>query len=367
MARPRPLALLVVLSALVPACKASPQRTASIAPDGGHGGPPPSGAAVSSTARAPASPAEAADDADGARPKAAADILASVTLLDPGRPPRRKLRYAWRVDQKELLSMVLRTAASTESEGTRQPEVPLPTVHVAIAIDPRSVSPDGDMSYAWRVTSAAVEATEDTPSQMADGMRAEVAEIERLSGSSRVTSRGITDEVTIDPAADPSADAAAAADRTPESNRGGTSQMAEQIRQTLHDVAAPFPEEEVGAGARWRKLSQLDASDARITQTETFRLVELRGGGGTLDDTLAQTAPPQPLRGPGAQAGTQARLDSMLASGQASVRFDLSRLVAQSTFDGTTTMVLSGQHPQVGARRVTMVMRVAIAITGSRR
>jgi hypothetical protein len=143
--------------------------------------------------------------------------------------------------------------------------------------------------------------------------------------------------------------------------------MAEQIRQTLRDVAAPLPEEEVGSGARWRKLSQLDERGARVMQTETFRLVELQGDKGTLDDALAQTAPPQALRAPAASPGMHARMESMLASGQAKVRFDVSRLVPQTTFDGTTTMVLSGQSAGDGTRSMRMVMRVFIAIAGSRR
>jgi hypothetical protein len=273
-------------------------------------------------------------------------------VLDAGQPPRRKLRYAWHIDQKEQLSMDLRTAAATEAEGTRQTEVPLPSVHVAIDIDPQSVSPNGDLRFAWHVSSTTVDAGSETPSQVTEGMRAEVGEIGRLSGSALVTSSGLAKEVTVDTGANGSAS-------------GG--QMAEQVRQTLRDVAAPFPEEEVGLGARWRKLSQLDDRDARVTQAETFRLVDLQGDVGTLVDALAQTAPPQALRPPGKPQGTQARMESMLASGEARVRFDLSRLVPQTAFDGTTTMVLSGQSPGDTARSMRMVMHVLITIAGSRR
>jgi hypothetical protein len=249
--------------------------------------------------------------------------------------------------------MDLRMTASTENGAAKEADVPLPSVHVAIAIDPQSISPDGDLRYAWRVTSASVDAAGDTPSQVADGMRTEVAEIGRLSGSAWVTYRGLTKAITTD------------------SNTNveptGSGQMAEQVRQTLRDVAAPLPEEEVGVGARWRKLSQLDERDGRIAQTENFRLVDLQGDRGTLDDALAQTAPSQALRAPGMPPGTRARMESMLASGEANVRFDLSRLVPQTTFDGTTTMVLSGQSAGDPAHSVRMVMRAFIAIAGSRR
>jgi hypothetical protein len=65
--------------------------------------------------------------------------------------------------------------------------------------------------------------------------------------------------------------------------------------------------------------------------------------------------------------GATARMDSMLASGAAKVRFDLSRLVPQTKFDGTTTMVVSGQSSADEKHRVTMIMRVGIGIEGTTR
>jgi hypothetical protein len=274
-----------------------------------------------------------------------------VKLLDPGEPPRRKLRYSWRVAQREQLSMDMRTAASTGGEGaeagTKRDDVPLPTVHVVIAIDPQGVSPEGDLRYAWSVTSTKVDAEEGTPPQVTEGMSAQVAAIAHLSGAAVVTARGLTREISTDP--------------------GGAGQMVDQVQQTLRDVAAPFPEEEVGVGARWRKSSRLDDRDARVAQSETFRLTKLDEDRGSLDDALAQTAPPQTLHAPGQAAGSHARMESMLASGEAKIRFDLSRLVPQTAFDGTTKMVLSGAPPGDVERSLKMVMRVFIGIAGSRR
>jgi hypothetical protein len=274
-----------------------------------------------------------------------------VKLLDAGDPPRRKLRYTWQVDQKEQLTMDMRTAASTGGDapesGAKGEEVPLPTVHVVLAIDPQSVNADGDMHYAWSVTSTKVDAEEGTPAQVTEGMSAQVAAIAHLSGAAVVTARGLAREMATDP--------------------GASGQMVDQVQQTLRDVAAPFPEEEVGVGARWRKTSRLDERDARVAQSETFRLVKLEDERGTLDDALAQTAPPQALHAPGQAAGSRARMESMLASGEAKIRFDLSRLVPQTAFDGTTKMVLSGAPPGDVEHSLKMVMHVFIGIAGSRR
>lgn len=279
-------------------------------------------------------------------PTAAPASIETVRLLDTGQPPRRALRYAWKLDRRESLAMDLRTSASTEAGGSKQ-EIPLPPVHIVVAIDPKGVSPDGDLSYAWSVTEAAVTSDPKAPSQVAEGMRAEVAAVAHLAGSAVVTSRGLPKDVRVEDAS--MLDAGAA-----------TGQMVEQVRQTLLQLSAPLPEEDVGKGARWQALTELDSKDARITQTETFTLTDVAGDKGSLDDVLAQTAPPQPLRMP---EGRQARMHSMLASGDAKIRFDLSRVVPQRKFDGTTRLVLGMD----GSGKVAMTMKIAIGITGTLR
>lgn len=305
--------------------------------------------APSAAAPSAAASASAADalPADAAAPTA----TAIVNLLDAGHPPLRKVRYAWRAYRPERLAMDLRTSVATQLGAVEQ-ELPLPPVHIAVDIDPQSVSPDGDLRYAWHVTSATATVDPHAPSQLADGMRAEVATVARLSGTATVTARGLCTAMTVDPGSVVDA--------------GAGTEMVEQVSQQLRDLAAPFPEEEVGKGARWQKLSQLNARDARVMQTETFTLTDLAGDHGTLDDELAQTAPSQPLQVPGVAPQAHARMDSMLASGDAKMRFDLTRLVPRTSYDGTTTMVVSGSLGD-SSRRVTMVMRVGVVLQGTTR
>jgi hypothetical protein len=357
--RPAPILLAVVCGALAAglACsKSSPsvERTVpSAAGDADN--------AASAAAPGPSAPPSASDSvaaSDSVRPAAISPALASpgaggssTRLLEAGQPPRRKLRYRWRLDQNEQLAMDLRTSAATEIAGSKQPEIPLPPVHIVLDIDPRSLTPEGDLRYAWRVSAATVTSQAETPSPIADGMRAEVAAIDHLAGSGVVTSRGLCSTVSLETA--------------PVLDGGATGQMVEQVRQTLRDVAVPLPEEEIGRGARWQKISQLDAKGSHLTQTDTFTLVDpVSGDTGAVDDVLAQTAPPQLLRTPGMSSGAEAHMESMLASGEAKTRFDLSRLVPQTQFTGTTTMIVSGPSGRDRTQRVTMVMRVGMDIQG---
>ncbi|HXX70114.1 MAG TPA: hypothetical protein VEK07_23245 [Polyangiaceae bacterium] len=275
---------------------------------------------------------------------------ATLTLLDPGASPRRKLRYAWRSGLKEELTLELRTFASTETSDAQTPGIPLPPVRIVIAIDAVDVSADGDLHYAWRVTAADVLAEPQTPDQLSDGMRAEVAVVAHVSGDGVTSSSGIARRVTIDPGS--------------AAKGAGTGEMVEQIDQTLRNAPAPFPDEPIGLGARWQRVCQVASRDAHITQTDTFVLVGLSGGRGTLDDVLAQTAPPQVLRTPGMRSGDQARMESMLVSGSAKTHFDLAHLVPRTQIESTTTMVVSGHAAGAASQRTTMVLRVSIALAG---
>jgi hypothetical protein len=345
-------ALALMLVASCSKDSARPSESSGTAPSAAPPAPAPS---------APLGSAQASDSAAApvasASPRPSTGPTGQTKLLDPGQGPRRKLRYTWHPELKEQLTMDLRTSATAEVAGTKQ-EFPLPPVHIVVDIDPRAVTGEGDLRYDWRVSAASVAADAQTVPEIAQGMRTEVAAVEHLAGSATVTSRGLSVDVTIDPRS--------------VLDGGATGQMVDQVAQTLRDVAVPMPEEEVGRGARWQRISQLDASQgrskrdegARLTQTDTFTLVEVQGDKGTVDDVLAQAAPSQPLRAPGV---TQARVESLLASGQARSLFDLSRLVPQTKFDGTTTMVVSGQQPGDTARRGTMVMRLGFDIRGKTR
>ncbi len=247
----------------------------------------------------------------------------------------------------------MRTALAAEGAQAQPPDVPLPTVRVVIAIDPRSVGADGSLAYAWRVTSATVASDDRSPPQVADGMRTEVVAVQHLSGTGAVGARGLAENLAID--ASETADEVTARP------------IALQVLQTLWNVAAPLPDEEVGVGARWQRVWELAVKSAHATQTDVFTLLTLDGLRGTLDDILSQTAPEQALSVPGMTHDAQAQTGSMLAAGDAKTRFDLTRLVADTRFQGTTTMVLAGDNREgtEGADpRNTMVLRVDVELSG---
>jgi hypothetical protein len=282
---------------------------------------------------------------------------ARLKLLDRGEVPLARLRYVWTLAKREQLTLDMRTSLGDGAIGqaARDP-LPLPSVRVVLMIDPQSSSNDETLTYNWRVASASVVGDDRTVPQVADGMRAEVVAVEHLSGTGAVSSRGLGKDLTVNP---------------PERASEVTARpIALQVLETLWNVAAPMPDEEVGLGARWERVSELAAKSARATQTDVFTLVTFDGSHGTLDDALSQTAPEQSLSVPGMSNGTRAQMGSMLATGSAKTRFDLSRLVPETRFQGTTTMVLAGDEALgrgQGEAKTTMVLRVEIDLSGGAR
>jgi hypothetical protein len=247
----------------------------------------------------------------------------------------------------------MRTSLVGDRAEGQLPDVPLPSVRVVLTVDFRSVSEDGTLTYDWRVTFARVMTDDRSAPQVADGMRAEAVAVEHLSGTGRVNSRGLAEELSVD--------------RAEGSEEVTSRPIALQVLQTLWNVAAPLPREEVGAGARWQRVSELAAKNARATQTDAFTLASFDGSRGALDDALTQKAPEQSLSVPGMDNGARAQMGSMLAAGAATTRFDLFHLVPETRFRGTTTMVLASDESRGNEPGTKMVLRVEIDLSGAPR
>jgi hypothetical protein len=245
------------------------------------------------------------------------------------------------------MAIELATTVSAEGGGVHS-NIPLAPLEIVVAVDPQSVSSAGDLRFAWHVVSAAVGVLDASSSpQIAEGWSAQLVPVEHLSGTASASSRGISRGITVD--------VGSAGDA------GTDQEMVVQVLQMLRDAAAPLPEEPVGPGARWQKISTLDGKNGHATQNDTYTLVDLQGDRGLLEDVLAQTASPQALPSPaGLPPSTPAQMDQLLTSGGAKVRFDLRRLVAQTTLDGTTSMAVSAP-----SNRMNMVMHLGITVRGT--
>ena len=312
------------------AASAAPSSTASGAPSG-------SSKAKALASGAPASPATPT-------------VTSTVKLLDPGQPPRQKLRYKFKVGQNETVTLDMAMGASVDLGAGQRQEQKLPMIRVMLAVEPKSVSPEGDLKYAYRLVSTEVVADPQTPPQLAAAMKSGLEGMRGLSGTALVSARGITKDSTFE---------------SPPNATAQTAQMMEQIKQTARELAAPFPEEEVGKGAKWEKNSKVESQGQKATQKETYTLVDLSGETGRVDVVIVQSSPGGSLSAPGIPAGSGVKIENMNANGKGTSSFDLARLAPMSQLDAATTMSLVGEKDGA-TQRLKMIMKVGLKVSGAK-
>ena len=104
-------------------------------------------------------------------------------------------------------------------------------------------------------------------------------------------------------------------------------QTIENMRQSLRQIATPFPLEPVGVGAKWKTTSTIKSKIFSFVQTATFSLVSINGGHATIQVQIEQQAPAQPVKMDGVPADVKTTLDSYQGRGTGRPVLDLDRLI----------------------------------------
>ena len=125
---------------------------------------------------------------------------------------------------------------------------------------------------------------------------------------------------------------------------GGVGQMTEQLAASLADVAEslsmPFPEEAVGAGARWRVETETEIAGIQVAITTTVQLEELTDerAAGTVQQDI------EFLPGEVEVFGTMANVVSGDLQGTGTVEWDLvDGIVPRSDITTEGTSVIEAQ------------------------
>lgn len=267
-----------------------------------------------------------ADAGLSARGMAEPGLVATTKLLDPGREPRRKMRYTFSPTEKEQFHLEVKASAQSAAmtDAGKEEWMKLPPWAVTLALTPQKVSGDGELTYAFLLEKVDVPEVSGIPSKIRDGLKEQFAAAKGLSGTAKINARGITTDASF---------------QIPTGAGPQTAQMVEQMRQAIRDVAVAFPEEDIGKGAKWQKITRLDSAQAKITQTEVFTLTEVEGNLGKVSVAITQNAPGQNVAGP---EGMSLRMEQMSATGKGLWSFDLSRIVSNSHTEATTQMTMKG-------------------------
>ncbi len=329
LASTRLLALLLVGCATPSPQPASPEAAPSAAPS-------PTVVPSFESSDLGVAPAPSASSAPAA-PAQSAPIEPSetkLTLVEPGKEPRQKLRYHFST-RPETMVMDLKTRVRARTKEQSAPEVVLPTMRTVIGVVPAKVSAAGDLTFDGQVKRTELLGDTQLPAEAKNELKQQLDQLVGLKIHGVVSARCLMQElsVALPPKSDPQ-----------------VAQTVESIRESLRNLCAPFPEEAVGQGARWQ-VDTTATVPLRIAQKTVFSLRSVTPKTAELDAKVEQSAPRQKVSTAGLPPGASTELESLKGRGQSKVTSTFAQLVPVSRMsldnDTVTSIEQDGNKVQV--------------------
>jgi Family of unknown function (DUF6263) len=262
-----------------------------------HGGDKP---AASTTPAAPPTPPP---------PAATPDEAPTVKLLAPGDEPRQQLRFKVKKGQTGTLIMTMRFNVEIAVGGNTVSKSKLPPIELPLDIRVTDVTADGDIRYDFTIGAGKVLVEPGSDPNVVKAMQQQLETTKNIPGHALVTSRGFTKEADFDVPAN--------IDPTMRQTLAG-------MKESLKQIAAPFPEEAVGRGARWQVDSNVHQNGMSLKQTAVYQITSVDKERVSCVVTLDQSADPQDVPLPAAGPTAKMHLLSMKSSGQGTTQVVLS-------------------------------------------
>jgi hypothetical protein len=308
--RHRLLALPVALALLVTACGGDDDDTEAADP--------------TTTTVAEDQETETTDPQPGERPEV------EVELLEEGAEPRQELRLDLQEGDTSLATLEFRIEQSQELDGEPMPAAPAPPLRADVRL---TVEEAGDEEYtvSYGYESFGLANPDEYPPEQVEQLDAALEGFDRITGTSVITDRGATVDGSID---------------VPDDVDPEIADQLDQLSQGIEQLSAPFPDEEVGVGARWRVTQEITVQELTTRQESIYTLVSLDGDSYVLDVEMTQTADPQPMDLPDAPPDASIELTQYDVSGTGRIENDLQHMVPSlSTVDTEGTIVFDAVEP----------------------
>jgi len=265
-------------------------------------------------------------------------------LLQAGSEPRKALRLSPKAGDKQTMGMTLKIAIQMKMAEMEMPAMKIPAITSDTTATITDVSAAGDIAFETAVANAAIADDGDTEPQMADAMKASLDSFKNMSGSGKLTSRGITlaNDLKIPSGVNPQA-----------------RQTLDQMQESLERVSTPLPEEAVGPGAKWEAKTTVKSQGMTINQTATYEIVSIDGDRVTLATTISQTAANQKIANP-SLPGMKVEVVKMSSTGGGKTILDLTKILpVEGTMDIKTAMTMK---IPAGGEQQTMDMNMEMGL-----
>ncbi len=234
-----------------------------------------------------------------------------VRLLEAGAEPRKVLRLHPAAGDKQTMNMVMKMAMDMNMGQGQSQSIKLPAMNMTMETTVKEVSGDGDVTYDLVLGDCGVAEDQDALPQVVEAMKSALAGLKGLSGSGKISSRGIVKAADI---------------KIPSGAAPQVRQTMEQMKDSIAGMSSPLPEEPVGAGAKWENKTPVKTQGMNLEQTVTYELVSINGEQFTTKGTIIQAAANQKVQSP-AMPGMKVDLSKMTGRGTAERTSDLNRLL----------------------------------------
>ena len=267
----------------------------------------------------------------------------SVKVLDRGASPRRQLRYAWTVGQKEAVQIDYSMATDMALGLSPGGDVQLPTMRMITTNEVVEARPDGTWVLQQVIHDAGVPLGESDGIIDMETAEASLASLVGATWRLRVDARGILSESeTIPP---PGMDPAQA-------------QSLERNTRTMEGALLALPRERVGVGAIWR-IDESFVGDMgfAVKQVRRVKLLGIDGDTVRIGFTVRQFTSNRRLQVPDAPEGFRMRIDEHIARGRGSGVIDLGAVAYETAQNLTSKTEMTAR---MGKQVETLIMRISI-------
>jgi hypothetical protein len=264
-------------------------------------------------------------------------MLPTVKVVDAGAAPRKALRYKFKAGTTEYVEMDMKMSMGMAMGAKAAPRTDLPTVRTLMRIEAKELTPEGDLRCAFSADKVDVLKDVQVDPKLRGAVEKEMAGVVGMHGRARISPRGVATETEFDLAPGAS-----------ETVKGQMDTMRDAIRQ----MYIPFPEEEVGKGAKWDVTSRIPLGGALIDSKMAYTLTKLEADRAEADIAITMTAPPnQPMQIGALPPGATATLDGVSGTGAGKVSPSFVHLVGTSSskisMESSFSVAMKGEKAQM--------------------
>lgn len=266
----------------------------------------------------------------------------TIKLLDPGSAPRKTLRFHVKAGDKESMAMTMKMSMQMPGGPAAGQAMKIPAMTMPMDLTVQSVAPNGDISYQMIMGEPDVADDPAAMPTMVQAMKTALASFKGLTINGVMSDRGITRQVDM---------------KIPDNANPAMRQSMDQMKESMNNMGAPFPQEAVGPGAKWELKMRIKSGGISLDQTATYQLASLDGDRWSAKCTIEQSAGKQTVQNP-SLGSAQMNLLQMTSNGGGTLTSDLSKILPLhgniDTHVDMNSEIKSGETTQPMAMKMDM-------------